>query len=57
MSASQQKEKNVFATRVDVGAIARDGVFGNSQDTGISCGSEDNKDTIDSGLHETERLG
>ena len=57
MSASQQKEKNVFATRVDVGAIARDGVFGNSQDVGISCGSEDNKDTIDSGLHETERLG
>ena len=25
---SQQQEKNVFATRMDVGEIARDGVFG-----------------------------
>ena len=47
----------MFATRVDVGAIARDGVFGNSQDAGISCGSEDNENAIDIGLHETERLG
>ena len=57
MSTRQQQEKNVFATGVDVGTIARNQVFGNGKDAGISCGSKDNKNAVDSGLHETERLG
>ena len=47
----------MFASRMGIGAIARDGLFGNSKNTGISCGTKNNENAIDSDLHESQGLG
>ena len=47
----------MLASRMGIGASARDGCVGNSEDVGVSCGSKNNEDAIDRGLHESERLG
>ena len=46
----------MFASRVGIGAIARDGLFGNSKNAGISSGTKNNENAIDSGLHESEKV-
>ena len=52
-----KKEDDVFASRMGVRAIARNGMFGNSKNTCISGGAQNSENAIDIGLHELEGLG
>ena len=47
----------MFASRMGVGAIASDGMFGNSKNMCISGGAQNSENAIDIGLHESEGLG
>ena len=47
----------MFASRMGVGAIASDGMFGNSKNMCISGGAKNSENAIDIGLHESEGLG
>ena len=47
----------MFASRMGVGAIASDGMFGNSKNMCISGGAQNSENAIDIGLHELEGLG
>ena len=47
----------MFASRMGVRAIARNGMFGNSKNTCISGGAQNSENAIDIGLHELEGLG
>ena len=47
----------MFASRMGVGAIASDGMFGNSKNICISSGAKNSENAIDIGLHESEGLG
>ena len=46
----------MFASRMGVGAIARNGMFANSKNTCISGGAQNSENAIDIGLHESEGL-
>ena len=47
----------MFASMVQIGTVASDGVVKKGNTISISCAPKDNEDRIDSGLHEAKGLG
>ena len=53
----QQKKDDMFASMVQIGTVASDGVVKKRKTVSIACVPKDNEDRIDSGLHESKGLG
>ena len=52
-----KKEEHVFAKLVRVGTGEGNGIVGNSNDVGITCGSKNGEATVDSCFDESQGLG
>ena len=56
-TSRRKKKDDMFASMVQIGTVASDGVVKKRKTVSISCAPKDNEDRIDSGLHEAKGLG
>jgi len=56
-TSRRKKKDDMFASMVQIGTVASDGVVKKGNTVSISCAPKDNEHRIESGLHEAKGLG